>query len=241
MFSSAVRTGSRLKNWNTKPTWRRRRSVSSRSPIVVISRSSTATCPEVGRSSPARMCMSVDLPEPEGPMTAVNWPAGTSRDTPPSACTAASPSPYWRVTSVARTAADASFAGSLPFLRSGVIRDTGCSSLFACHVHDASAASCGGARRSRDPRHGALQGAAREQCPRGGLEHATDHTAAAVRPSPMRSARWTARRGREPVVHVEHERTGRPQGQPFGAPRTPRRRSTPERRRAGPQRERGSR
>ena len=44
-FSSAVRTGSRLKNWNTKPTWRRRRSVSSRSPIVVISRSSTTTSP----------------------------------------------------------------------------------------------------------------------------------------------------------------------------------------------------
>ena len=29
----------------------------------------------VGRSSPARMCMSVDLPEPDGPITAVSLPA----------------------------------------------------------------------------------------------------------------------------------------------------------------------
>ena len=48
--------------------------------------------------------MSVDLPEPDGPMTAVNWPTGTSRETPRSACTADSPSPYWRVTRRAETA-----------------------------------------------------------------------------------------------------------------------------------------
>jgi len=30
--------------------------------------------PEVGRSSPARMCSNVDLPDPDGPMTATNSP-----------------------------------------------------------------------------------------------------------------------------------------------------------------------
>ena len=40
------------------------------------------TYPEVGRSSAARMCMSVDLPEPEGPMIAVSSPLATSSETP---------------------------------------------------------------------------------------------------------------------------------------------------------------
>ena len=33
-------------------------------------------CRSVGLSRPARMCMSVDLPEPDGPITAANWPGG---------------------------------------------------------------------------------------------------------------------------------------------------------------------
>ena len=37
------------------------------------------------------MCISVDLPEPEGPMTAANWPRGKSTSTPRRASTAASP------------------------------------------------------------------------------------------------------------------------------------------------------
>ena len=36
------------------------------------------TVPAVGLSRPARMCISVDLPEPDGPITAVNWPVGIS-------------------------------------------------------------------------------------------------------------------------------------------------------------------
>ena len=51
------------------------------------------TSPEVGLSRPARMCIRVDLPEPEGPITALSWPFGTSRETPRSASTAVSPSP----------------------------------------------------------------------------------------------------------------------------------------------------
>ena len=50
------------------------------------------TSPSFGRSSPARMCISVDLPEPDGPITAVNLPAATSSDTPRSAFTQMSPS-----------------------------------------------------------------------------------------------------------------------------------------------------
>jgi hypothetical protein len=93
MFSSADSVGRRLNDWKTKPMWRRRSAVSALSPIVPTSSPAMATVPPLGRSSPARRCMSVDLPEPDGPMTAVNWPRGTSSVTPRSACTAASPSP----------------------------------------------------------------------------------------------------------------------------------------------------
>ena len=93
MFSSAVSIGSRLKNWKTKPMWRRRSLVRSESFSVVISVPETETEPLVGLSSPARMCISVDLPEPEGPITAVSFPLPTSSETPLSASTAVSPSP----------------------------------------------------------------------------------------------------------------------------------------------------
>ena len=74
MFSSAVSIGSRLKNWKMKPMCSRRSFVSSVSPRVVISVPAIVTLPPVGRSSPARMCISVDLPEPDGPITVVSWP-----------------------------------------------------------------------------------------------------------------------------------------------------------------------
>ncbi len=93
MFSSAVSVGSRLKNWKMNPMLWRRSNVSFLSLSSAISVPSIDTVPDVGRSSPARMCMSVDLPDPDGPMTAANWPAGTSSETPFSASTAASPSP----------------------------------------------------------------------------------------------------------------------------------------------------
>ena len=92
-FSSAVSVGSRLNDWNTNPMCLRRSRVSARSAIDEISSPPIRTDPEVGRSSPASRCMSVDLPEPDGPMTAVNWPAGTSSETPRRASTAESPSP----------------------------------------------------------------------------------------------------------------------------------------------------
>ena len=85
-FSSAFSIGSRLKNWKMNPMWLapKRASAACRSaprwlvPAIV-------TSPEVGLSRPARMCISVDLPEPDGPITAVSWPfAHIERDAPES-------------------------------------------------------------------------------------------------------------------------------------------------------------
>ena len=47
--------------------------------------------PLVGSSRQPTIFMNVDLPEPEAPMTATNSPAGTSVETPRSACTSTSP------------------------------------------------------------------------------------------------------------------------------------------------------
>ena len=49
--------------------------------------------PEVKLSSPARQCSSVDLPEPDGPMIAVNLPVSNDMVTPSRARTWASPMP----------------------------------------------------------------------------------------------------------------------------------------------------
>ncbi len=48
---------------------------------------------ELSVSSPARQCMSVDLPDPDGPMIAVNAPASKSTSTPSRARTADAPDP----------------------------------------------------------------------------------------------------------------------------------------------------
>ena len=74
MFSAAVSVGSRLNDWKMKPILSRRNNVSALSLSWVISVSPRGTSPDVGRSRPASTCSSVDLPEPEGPMMAVNSP-----------------------------------------------------------------------------------------------------------------------------------------------------------------------
>src|SRR5688572_7587889 len=51
-------------------------------------------CPLVGRSRQPRMCISVDLPDPEGPVTATNSPGSTSKSAPRSARTVTSPTTY---------------------------------------------------------------------------------------------------------------------------------------------------
>ena len=67
MFSRAVSTGIRLYAWKTKPSLSRRSVVSFLSSRLASSWPATTTEPEVGRSSPASRCISVDLPEPGRP------------------------------------------------------------------------------------------------------------------------------------------------------------------------------
>ncbi len=98
MFSRAFSVGSRLNDWKMKPIWSRRSLVSCLSFRPVISVSPIQIRPEVTESSPARQCISVDLPEPEGPMIAVNCPRVMSTSTASSATTWVSPLPYDLVT-----------------------------------------------------------------------------------------------------------------------------------------------
>src|ERR1700688_1136335 len=67
---------------------------SSRSFMLLTSSPAKRYSPLVGTSRQPRMCISVDLPEPEGPITARKSPSFTERDTPSTARTSASPSPY---------------------------------------------------------------------------------------------------------------------------------------------------
>ena len=88
MFWATVSEGSRLKAWKTNPIRSRRRIVSFRSLSLASSVSPSATVPEVGRSSPAATFRNVLLPEPDGPMIAVNDPRASPTLTPSSATTA---------------------------------------------------------------------------------------------------------------------------------------------------------
>ncbi len=98
MFSNAFRVGSRLNAWKMKPILSRRSLVSCLSLRPVISVSPIQIRPPLTVSSPARQCIRVDLPEPEGPMIAVNRPRWMSTSTASSAVTLVSPDPYALVT-----------------------------------------------------------------------------------------------------------------------------------------------
>src|SRR3954447_6936351 len=89
----------------------RRRRESARSLRSLRCSSPRRTVPCVGRSSPAAICSSVDFPEPDGPMIAVNVPAASDSVTPSSARTWPSPRPKTRTTSSMWTMAERS-AGS---------------------------------------------------------------------------------------------------------------------------------
>jgi hypothetical protein len=71
---------------------------------VVRSTSPMNTFPDVGASRPAMQCKSVDLPDPDGPMMAVNAADPNSTETRSRATTTASPVPYRFVNSTARAA-----------------------------------------------------------------------------------------------------------------------------------------
>ena len=74
-FSRAVMVGTRWKDWKTMPIWRPRKTASPSSSSAPRSWPATLTSPESGRSSPAIVISSVDLPEPEGPTRPVASPA----------------------------------------------------------------------------------------------------------------------------------------------------------------------
>ena len=93
MFSAAVRVGSRLNDWKMNPTRSRRSRVSRRSSSLVRSTSPRWTRPWSTDSRPARQWSRVDLPDPEGPITALNRPRPKPTVTPSSAVTAAGPVP----------------------------------------------------------------------------------------------------------------------------------------------------
>ena len=93
MFCAAVSDGTRLNDWKTKPTRSRRSRLSASSPRLARSTSPRWIEPEVGRSRPAAQCRNVLLPEPDGPITAVNEPFVSARDSSRSAATVLSPLP----------------------------------------------------------------------------------------------------------------------------------------------------
>ena len=105
MFCAAVSCGSRLKDWKTNPIRSRRTRVSVRSDWPVSSVPPSRTRPEVAVSRPARQCISVDLPDPDEPMIAVNSARPKPTETPSRARTAVSPLPYTFTRSTAATAA----------------------------------------------------------------------------------------------------------------------------------------
>ena len=88
-----------MKAWKTKPTLDRRSLVSLFSDSRARSCPASRTVPEVGRSKPAAQCSSVLLPDPDGPITAVNECRANSALTPSSARTAFWPCRYSLLTS----------------------------------------------------------------------------------------------------------------------------------------------
>jgi hypothetical protein len=72
----------RLNDWKTMPIFSLRMRASSRSPRRVMSRPSMTMRPPLGESIPARMPSRVDLPEPDGPVSATHSPRPIWNDTP---------------------------------------------------------------------------------------------------------------------------------------------------------------
>src|SRR5207237_2315819 len=97
----------------TNPTCSRRSRVRARSGRPDSSARPILTEPEVGVSSPARQCMSVDLPDPDGPMIAVNSAVANWTVTLRSARTAVSPEPYTLTRPAAATAVRAPSSNGL--------------------------------------------------------------------------------------------------------------------------------
>ena len=81
MLSTTLRCGSRPKCWKTIETLRRRVSSSALSAMAVMSSPYSFTVPAVGSMSRVSRRTSVDLPEPERPITTKTSPGATSKPT----------------------------------------------------------------------------------------------------------------------------------------------------------------
>ena len=103
-LSATVSAPSRLYAWKTNPIRSRRSSVNSVSDRPDKSVSPSTTRPDVGRSRPAAQFRNVLLPDPDGPMTAVNVPRGNPAVTPSRARTSFLSDPYTFDTESNRTA-----------------------------------------------------------------------------------------------------------------------------------------
>ena len=94
MFSDTVRASSRLKFWNTTPTWRRRNLAAALSESAVTSVPPISMRPADGVISPAARCRNVDFPLPLGPMSASNAPGASASSKSFSTSVRAAPLPY---------------------------------------------------------------------------------------------------------------------------------------------------
>ena len=90
-FTSAVVRGSRLKLWNTNPSFAVRTSARWLGVSVLISSPSNQNLPELGRSRQPRMFINVDLPEPDAPISATISPRAMDSEMPLSTGTSTSP------------------------------------------------------------------------------------------------------------------------------------------------------
>ncbi len=93
-FSRAVRNGTRLNDWNTKPTERARKRVRCRLLRLVTTVSPMLTSPSVGVSRPPIIDKRVVLPDPDGPTSATNSFSASLNSALLTAVTAVRPSPY---------------------------------------------------------------------------------------------------------------------------------------------------
>ena len=77
--------------WKTKPMRRFRTEARATSSMWLTSSPASQYVPLLGTSRQPKMCMSVDFPDPEGPMTATYSPSPMDRETPRRAATANAP------------------------------------------------------------------------------------------------------------------------------------------------------
>lgn len=90
--STALSEGSRFGCWKTIPMCSRRSSALAAAVSFPVSVPATTTRPESGVTRVAATARRLDLPEPDGPTTAVSVPAGTVRETASRAVSRPSPS-----------------------------------------------------------------------------------------------------------------------------------------------------